>query len=162
MPAKKKLSPEQMEQLVKTLATFNEHFPKAFPKKGELPVRPLAISINRQIMAKVKEQQLGLTWNQVRIALAYWCSRKFYLNAFKKATHRIDLNGEVAESLTPEHQKYAKERFKRLMKRSETKNHEAPTSLQNAQSINDEQQAADKADHDAAMDEELRLIHEAS
>lgn len=162
MPANKKLSPEQMEQLVKTLAVLNEHFPVAFPKKGGLPVKPLTVKINRQIMVKAKELKLALTWSQMRVALAYWCSRKFYLNAFKKASHRIDLNGEVAEALTPEHQKYAKDRLKRLMKRSETKNHEMPTSLQNAQTINDEQRAADKVDQDAVMDEELRLIHEAS
>jgi ProP effector len=162
MASAKKLSPEKFQQLHKTLDVLNEHFPKAFPKKGGLPVKPLALEINRQIMAKVKELQLGISWSQGRIALAHWCSRAYYLRAFKTATHRINLNGEVDDSLTPEHQKYAKERLKRLIKRSEIKNHELPASLHDAQSISDDEVAADQADHLAEVDAEFEGLKIAS
>jgi sRNA-binding protein len=160
MPAPKKMSPEKFAQLQKTIDVLNEHFPKAFPKKGGLPVKPLALHITKQIMPKVKELNLDVTWSQLRTALAYWCSRAYYLKTFKTSTHRIDINGDVAGALTPEHQKYAKERFQRLFKRSETKNHEAPTSLQDANSINDENQAAEMADYNAAVDAEFAGVTE--
>lgn len=147
-------SKQKLEQLQQTIDVLNEHFPAAFPKRGGLPVKPLALDINRQVMAKVKELQLGLTWGQVRFALGYWCNRAYYYKAFKTATHRINLNGEFADALIPAHQQYAKERLKRLFKRSETKNHEAPTSLQNAQELRDEHQNAEKADHDAVIEAE--------
>jgi ProP effector len=117
MNAVTRFSAEKFAQIHKTIDVLNEHFPKAFPKKGGHPVQPLKLHIHKDILQKSKELNLGITWSQVRAALSFWCSRAYYLTAFKNAAHRIDLNGEVVYTLSSDHRAFAKARKNKKWKK---------------------------------------------
>ena len=116
------LSPEDFQAMCANLETLQARFPKAFPRKGAGEIFPLKEKIHNDILEKSGELGLGLTWLQIRHVLSFWCSRPFYLRAFKKASGRIDLDGNVVPGLSEEHKTHAKERKERLWTRSIPKN----------------------------------------
>lgn len=112
------LEPDKFHVMIANLHKLQDAFPKAFPRKNEGPVQPLKQQIHKDILAKSRELDLGLSYNDVRHILKYWVSRPFYLRAFKKATSRIDLDGNVVNHVTDEHKAYAKELKHKLWKRA--------------------------------------------
>ena len=112
------LEPEKFQAMIANLEKLQELFPKAFPRKNEGPVQPLKQQIHKDILAKSRELELGMGQEEVRHVLGYWVSRPFYLRAFKKATSRIDLDGNVVNNVTDEHKAFAKELKHKLWKRA--------------------------------------------
>lgn len=112
-------APNKFETLLINLAKIQDAFPKAFPrKKGARAVQPLKEQIHKDILIKSRELNLGLSYNDVRAVLRYWTTRAFYLKAFKRATGRIDLDGNVVNHVTDEHKVYAKELKHKIWKRA--------------------------------------------
>ena len=76
---------------------------------------PLAIGIDKQICARLPEVDKKV----LRVALAMHTKSTPYLRLMSKAKNRIDLDGNVAEELTPSHQAYVAEVLKERAKRNE-------------------------------------------
>jgi len=112
------LEPEKFKSMIANLEKLQELFPKAFPRKNGGRVQPLKQQIHKDILAKSRELDLGISQEDVRHVLGYWVSRPFYLRAFKQATSRIDLDGNVVNHITDEHKAYAKELKHKLWKRA--------------------------------------------
>lgn len=112
-------APNKFETLLINLGKLQDAFPLAFPrKKGARAVQPLKEQIHKDILVKSRELNLGLSYNDVRAVLRYWTTRAFYLKAFKRATGRIDLEGNVVNHVTDEHKVYAKELKHKIWKRA--------------------------------------------
>ena len=78
--------------------------------------QPLAIGIDKQL----KERLPGLERKALRIALGMHTHSLRYLKATEKAPTRVDLDGQPAGELTPEHRSHAAEQVKeRLQKQAE-------------------------------------------
>lgn len=101
----------QFEQMLGNLHELQQRFPKAFPvKDSELVVSPLKINVAQDMVDALKGSELELSLNQVHKVLQFWCSRRFYLKAFKTSSHRIDLAGEPFELVTDTDREYAQKR----------------------------------------------------
>ena len=74
---------------------------------------PLAIGIDKQLLARVST----IDRKTLRIALGMHTHSLRYLKTMEKATHRLDLDGQAGEEVTPEHRSHAsevlRERFKK-------------------------------------------------
>ena len=74
---------------------------------------PLAIGIDKQILARLSDVER----KTLRIALGMHTHSLRYLKSMEKATHRLDLDGNSAEEVTPDHRSHAsevlRERFKK-------------------------------------------------
>ena len=74
---------------------------------------PLAIGIDKQVIAK----QAGVDRKLLRIALGMHTNSLRYLKTMEKATHRLDIDGNVAAEVTAEHRQHAaetlRERFRK-------------------------------------------------
>ena len=74
---------------------------------------PLAIGIDKQLLARVST----IDRKTLRIALGMHTHSLRYLKTMEKATHRLDLDGQADEEVTPEHRSHAsevlRERFKK-------------------------------------------------
>jgi len=78
--------------------------------------QPLAIGIDKQL----KERLPGLERKALRIALGMHTHSLRYLKATEKAPTRVDLDGQPAGELTPEHRSHAAAQVKeRLQKQVE-------------------------------------------
>lgn len=75
----------------------------------------LAIGIDKQICARLPEVDKKV----LRVALAMHTKSTPYLRQMSKAKNRIDLDGNVAEELTPPHREYAADVLKERAKRNE-------------------------------------------
>ncbi|AXH59835.1 ProQ/FinO family protein [Pseudomonas amygdali] len=112
-------APNKFENLLINLGKLQDAFPLAFPrKKGARAVQPLKQQIHKDILTRSRELNLGLSHNDVKAVLRYWVTRNFYLKAFKRATGRIDLDGNVVNHVTDEHKAYAKELKHKIWKRA--------------------------------------------
>ena len=74
---------------------------------------PLAIGIDKQLLARCSE----IDRKTLRVALGIHTHSLRYLKVMEKATHRIDLDGNTGDEVTPEHRSHAseilRERFKK-------------------------------------------------
>src|SRR4051794_15381700 len=80
------------------LAGLQDRYPRAFPRPPTTPV-PLKIGIDRDIAAA------GLAPNAValRTALVWWTKRPPYWRALRAGGNRVDLDGNPAGEVSPEH-----------------------------------------------------------
>lgn len=78
---------------------------------------PLAIGIDKQLLARRPDIERKV----LRIALGMHTNSLRYLKTMEKATHRLDLDGNVGDEVTDEHRKHAseilRERFKKEAER---------------------------------------------
>jgi ProP effector len=78
---------------------------------------PLFIGIDKQLIAR----QPDLDRKILRIALGMHTNSSRYLKSMEKATHRLDLDGNVGDEVAEAHRKYAaeilRERFKKEAER---------------------------------------------
>ncbi|MBS1229862.1 MAG: proQ [Proteobacteria bacterium] len=74
---------------------------------------PLAIGIDKQLLARRSD----IDRKTLRIALGMHTHSLRYLKTMEKATHRLDLDGQTGEEVTPDHRSHAsevlRERFKK-------------------------------------------------
>jgi ProP effector len=74
---------------------------------------PLAIGIDKQLFLR----QPNLDRKSLRIALGMHTNSSRYLKTMEKATHRLDLEGNIGDEVTETHRKYAaevlRERFRK-------------------------------------------------
>ncbi len=74
---------------------------------------PLAIGVDKQLLAR----RPNLDRKILRIALGMHTNSLRYLKTMEKATHRIDLDGNTGDELTPDHHSHAtevlRERFRK-------------------------------------------------
>ena len=74
---------------------------------------PLAIGVDKQLLARLP----NLDRKTLRIALGMHTNSLRYLKTMEKATHRIDLDGNTGDELTPDHRSHAtevlRERFRK-------------------------------------------------
>lgn len=102
-------------EVIKTL------YPLAFPAKGQ-PVKPLKTKVADDLVVALKDSHPDITAAHVQHALAFWCSRRFYLKSFKAATHRIDLAGQPVEEISAASLEHAMNRLAASdLKRSKAK-----------------------------------------
>lgn len=101
----------QFEEMLCNLQALQQRFPNAFPVKGsEIPVSPLKIKISEDLVEALKGGELELSLSQVQKVLHFWCSRRFYLKAFRTSSHRVNLAGEPFELVTEIDREYAQKR----------------------------------------------------
>lgn len=80
--------------------------------------QPLAIGIDKQVLAKQAETNRKL----LRIALGMHTNSLRYLKSMEKATHRVDIDGNVVADVSEEHRKHASETLReRFRKEAERK-----------------------------------------
>lgn len=74
---------------------------------------PLAIGIDKQLLARCSE----IDRKTLRVALGIHTHSLRYLKVMERATHRLDLDGNAGDEVTPEHRSHAseilRERFKK-------------------------------------------------
>lgn len=108
-PDDKASSPAQsaralLKQLQETYAVFRDH-------------APLAIGIDKQLLAR----QTGVDRKLLRIALGMHTNSLRYLKVMEKATHRLDIEGQIVAEVSAEHRQHAadtlRERFKKEAER---------------------------------------------
>ena len=108
-PSNSSSSPAQearalLKQLQETFAVFRDY-------------APLAIGIDKQIIAKLSD----IDRKRLRIALGMHTNSLRYLKTMEKATHRLDIDGNVVAEVSEEHRKHAsetlRERFKKEAER---------------------------------------------
>ena len=99
------VAPEHAKALLKRLI---EAYPAAFFPFSERQVKPLKIGIYKDLMPVIKE------WGYQAAALKYvlrnYTRPLRYQLALLKAPHRIDLQGEPAGEITPDHRQIAQEK----------------------------------------------------
>ena len=102
---------------------------------------PLAIGIDKQLLARCSE----IDRKTLRVALGIHTHSLRYLKVMEKATHRIDLDGNNGDEVTPEHRSHAseilRERFKKDAERRRAQR-EAETAARQAEAA--ERQRAEK------------------
>ena len=102
---------------------------------------PLAIGIDKQLLARCSE----IDRKTLRVALGIHTHSLRYLKVMEKATHRIDLDGNTGDEVTPEHRSHAseilRERFKKDAERHRAQR-EAETAARQAEAA--ERQRAEK------------------
>ena len=102
---------------------------------------PLAIGIDKQLLARCSE----IDRKTLRVALGIHTHSLRYLKVMEKATHRLDLDGNSGDEVTPEHRSHAseilRERFKKDAERRRTQR-EAETAARQAEAA--ERQRAEK------------------
>ena len=93
---------------------------------------PLAIGIDKQLLARRSE----IDRKTLRVALGIHTHSLRYLKVMEKATHRIDLDGNTGDEVTPEHRSHAseilRERFKKDAERRRAQR-EAETAARQAE-----------------------------
>jgi ProP effector len=108
----KRMNDSQFEEVHRNIDMCNTLFPQAFPKRiSEIKPRPLKIGINQDLVAALRAAGHEISMSATRRMMAYWCSRSFYLNSFKSAEQRIDLQGQPVAALTAEEKEIAKKQF---------------------------------------------------
>ena len=102
---------------------------------------PLAIGIDKQLLARRSE----IDRKTLRVALGIHTHSLRYLKVMEKATHRLDLDGNSGDEVTPEHRSHAseilRERFKKDAERRRAQR-EAETAARQAEAA--ERQRAEK------------------
>ena len=102
---------------------------------------PLAIGIDKQLLARCSE----IDRKTLRVALGIHTHSLRYLKVMEKATHRLDLDGNVGDEVAPEHRSHAseilRERFKKDAERRRAQR-EAETAARQAEAA--ERQRAEK------------------
>jgi ProP effector len=115
----KRMNDSQFDEVHRNIDLCNNLFPLAFPKRiSEVKPRPLKIGINQDLVAALRAAGHEISMCATRRMMAYWCSRSFYLNAFKSAEQRIDLQGQPVAAVTAEEKEIAK---KQLLEREARK-----------------------------------------
>ena len=97
------------EQLT-IIVELAKRYPKAFfiePKQR----KPLVIGIFKQIIDEVLSLIPSVSKKSVRKAMAFYCSDFDYLKALQRETHRIDLNGEPIQEISPKHKNSVEKRI---------------------------------------------------
>lgn len=96
---------------------------------------PLAIGIDKQLLARRPDIERKL----LRIALGMHTNSLRYLKTMEKATHRLDLDGNVGDEVTEEHRKHAseilRERFKKEADRRKAQREAEAQKRQRAQKL---------------------------
>jgi hypothetical protein len=80
----------------KMLAYFKNKYPKCFVT----PAMPIAIGIHKQMFED--EIELGVSRKQIRIFCAIYCAKPEYKESLKVGVPRLDLLGNVTNSVTEE------------------------------------------------------------
>lgn len=108
----KRLSDTQFSEVHRNIDLCNALFPLAFPKRiTRVELQPLKIGINDDLFIALNEAGHAVSMKAIRRMLGHWCSRPFYLKAFKKSQVRIDLQGQPVAPLTDEEKLIAKTQF---------------------------------------------------
>lgn len=88
-----------------------EHFPSAFFKKSNR-VRPLKIGIFDDIIDFYERLDTPpFSKKALREALSYYSASPAYLSCQKADAARVDIYGNEVDSVTPEQEQYAHQRF---------------------------------------------------
>lgn len=90
----------------KIIAELAKLYPQTFfvdPKQR----KPLMIGIFHQLIAVMPE----MTKKRLRSALKFYCNHFDYLTALHRETHRIDLNGETVEEISPKNKRSIERRL---------------------------------------------------
>lgn len=94
-PAQQQQQPSRPQQpprdpLLVSIGRLQKHFPAAFPKKPD-PKVPLKLGVSDDLCARSK--QLGLTEDEIKLAVATWCKGTRYWNVMLKDAPRLALDG---------------------------------------------------------------------
>jgi len=97
---------------------------------------PLAIGIDKQLLARMPDIERKV----LRIALGMHTNSLRYLKTMEKATHRLDLDGNVGDEVTDEHRKHAaeilRERFKKEAERRKAQREAEALERQRTEKLN--------------------------
>lgn len=115
------LSQSQYQAIFAHIDICNSLFPKAFPRRGQRRVMPLKIGVADDLQVALAEAGHEVSKKAISRLLTYWCSRNFYLKAFRHNNMRIDLAGEPAGEITDKQRLIAKENLSRRASRREAK-----------------------------------------
>ncbi|GAA4338195.1 ProQ/FinO family protein [Pigmentiphaga soli] len=86
------------DPLLVAIGRLQQHFPKAFPKRPA-PRVPLKLGIIDDLYAHASK--LRLSQDEIKQAVATWCSVQRYWVCLTKDAVRVDLAGEPAGKVTP-------------------------------------------------------------
>ncbi len=128
-PNKSKLSQEKLEKNCKTIELHKQqkeqaitfykqhfsYFSKLYPNCFNETPKPLAIGIDKAIIAEEakKPEEKQITQKVVRSFLAKYTRSVAYKEAMQSAgSNRINLQGEEVENVTPEHAEIARKSLK--------------------------------------------------
>jgi hypothetical protein len=128
-PNKSKLSQEELEKNCKTIELHKQqkeqaitfykqhffYFSKLYPNCFNETPKPLAIGIDKAIIAEEakKPEEEQITQKVVRSFLAKYTRSVAYKEAMQSAgSNRINLQGEEVENVTPEHAEIARKSLK--------------------------------------------------
>ena len=97
---------------------------------------PLAIGIDKQLLVRLPDLDRKI----LRIALGMHTNSLRYLKTMEKATHRLDLDGNVGDEVTADHRKYAAEilrdRFKKEAERRKAQREAEALERQRTEKLN--------------------------
>lgn len=97
--------PHQQDPAVEAIRPLQKHFPLAFPK-SPAPKVPLKEGILKD--AEQHLELLGLTSEQLGLAISTWCRGARYWASMIEDAPRLDLSGQAAGSVTAAQALYAK------------------------------------------------------
>jgi len=86
------------DPLLVAIGRLQKHFPKTFPKRPD-PRVPLKLGIIDDLYAHAGK--LHLSEEEIKQAVATWCSAQRYWACLVKDAARLDLNGEPSGTVTP-------------------------------------------------------------
>lgn len=101
---------EPVDPLVESIWRLQKHFPQTFPKKPASKV-PLKLGILKDAAEHL--DVLGLTQEQLQQAIASWCQGSRYWACMVENAPRVDLQGEVAGSVTADQAAHARRQASR-------------------------------------------------
>ncbi len=117
--ANKKEKARQKRQMAnELLAKLSQEYPLIFPKAGEGKTVPLAIGLHKSLLPIMTEW--GFNSIALRTAMYNYTRQLRYQRAILFATHRINLDGSLAEEITQEQKIAAKEEIAKIEKWLET------------------------------------------
>ena len=82
-----------VDPVVLTIGKLQKLFPKTFPKNPN-PKVPLKVGILDDLYAR--SEQIGISNEDIQLAIKTWCKSSRYWNASKEGAIRIDLDGNPA------------------------------------------------------------------
>ncbi|QRY77775.1 ProQ activator of osmoprotectant transporter prop [Pseudomonas sp. PDNC002] len=104
------VKPRDQDPAVEAIWRLQKHFPLAFPVNPH-PKVPLKEGILKD--AEQHLQLLGITSEQLKLGIATWCRGIRYWASMVENAPRLDLNGQVAGTVTSAQASYAKQQASR-------------------------------------------------
>jgi ProP effector len=103
------------EQFKRTIAIVTELFPAAFVTDKSKPHRPLKMGIGQDLVAR------GVLQPKECQALSSYVARRMYQAALAAGGPRLDLDGNIAVEVTPDHVEHAADAVARIEGRATAK-----------------------------------------